>query len=103
MIGRAAMALRDLSDKLKKKTDELDSKAFTVEKLGLDKLSTLISEVVVKAKPKAAGPEPKDPLSEPDPYFNRYGFVLFQYRDLHRILLDRTLLAERVRLRFALR
>jgi hypothetical protein len=66
-IGRAAMALRDVGDKLRKKTDELTTKAFVVEKLDLDKLTKLTNEVVAKAKPKAAGPELKDPLSEPDP------------------------------------
>jgi hypothetical protein len=65
-IGRAAAALRDLSERLKKKTDELNSKVFTVEKLKLEELTKLAAEVVAKAKPKA-GPEPKDPLNEPDP------------------------------------
>ena len=66
-LGRAATALRDVGDKLKKKTDELDTKAFTAAKLKLETLTKLTDEVIAKAKPKAAGPELKDPLSEPDP------------------------------------
>lgn len=65
-IGRCAEKLHDLSGRLKKKTDELNSKVFTVDKLKLDELTKLAAEVVAKAKPKA-GPEQKDPLSEPDP------------------------------------
>ena len=66
-LKRAGEALRDVAAKLKVKSDELDTKAFVVDKLALDKLTALTNEVAVKAKPKAAGPELKDPLSEPDP------------------------------------
>jgi hypothetical protein len=66
-LDRCAKVLRDLGVKLKVKSDELTTRKFTVEKLALQDLTKLINEVAVKAKPKAAGPELKDPLSEPDP------------------------------------
>jgi hypothetical protein len=66
-VERAAKALKEVGDKLKKKTDELKSTAFVVDKLALNGLTKLTNEVVIKSKPKTGGPELKDPLSEPDP------------------------------------
>jgi hypothetical protein len=66
-LESAAKALQDVAAKFKVKSDELDTKKFVVKELGLDKMTDLISKIAVKAKPKAAGPELKDPLSEPDP------------------------------------
>jgi len=66
-LDRCAKALRDIAAKLKVKSDELETRKFTVEKLAVQDLTKLINEVANKAKPKAAGPELKDPLNEPDP------------------------------------
>jgi hypothetical protein len=66
-LDDAAKALKDVGAKFKVKSEELDTKKFVVKELGLDKMTDLISKIAVKAKPKAAGPELKNPFSEPDP------------------------------------
>lgn len=67
-LDRCAKALKKVADKLKLKEDELNTKDFVVDKLSLSDLTTLINEVIVKAKPaKPAEGELEDPLSEPDP------------------------------------
>lgn len=65
-LDRASKALQDLADKLKVPTEELTTTKFTVEKLQLSKLTSLVGEVL-KAKPKASDPTLVDPLAEPDP------------------------------------
>lgn len=67
-LDRAGSALQDLANKLKVPTEELTTTKFTVDKLQLSKLTNLVSEVLVKAKPaKASDPTLVDPLAEPDP------------------------------------
>jgi hypothetical protein len=71
-LARAGKALKDLSDALKPKTDELDTTKFTPKSMDkiIEQLNGIVTEgaggKAAKVK-KTDEPEIKDPLTEPDP------------------------------------